>query len=425
MGLGLQEQLIWSKFALRYAADQKSSQMKLNFILIIACSAIAFMTGANAQTPQDFDALAKQLAREALSLRSDSNAEMAQLLELKAENALPAPELEGSYLWGEGATGDKWSISISQSMDWPGVYSARSRAIKAEKKALELGQRERLLSKVLEVKLALIDIVAAHKNLETSTMLLDTVASLYKATKKAVEAGEITILSLNKIDIEKMSAEKRLNEDAAALSSAVSALGSIIGREIQPGSSLPQDYPEEPLLPLEKYTELLRDYSPELEAMRQRVLSAEAMAKVASRQSLPGITIGYTYENEGVERWHGVSVGISLPFLSNKNKRRASAAAANSAKISAEMLAVEQRAVLQADYVSAQKADALCNRYTEIFERQDNIRLLKKAFDNEQINLLDYLAELNYFINARRDYIEAQYQRAYFTARLNRLKAAE
>lgn len=49
-----------------------------------------------------------------------------------------------------------------------------------------------------------------------------------------------------------------------------------------------------------------------------------------------------------------------------------------------------------------------------------NFELLKKALDAGQISFLTYMQELNYFLSARRDFLEAHYRYHLALARLQR-----
>lgn len=60
-------------------------------------------------------------------------------------------------------------------------------------------------------------------------------------------------------------------------------------------------------------------------------------------------------------------------------------------------------------------------QYRPIFENDDNIMLLRKAVAGGEMNIFDYFGEVNYFIAARRSYLEVQYEYHTTLARLNRL----
>lgn len=390
-------------------------------LIMLTISAYAQETQPSTTQAQQFNTLALNLARQSKTIAADTLNGSIKLLELKAENSMPAPEIEGAYMWGENETQNKWSLSISQSIDWPGVYAARNKEIRSESTVITYERRQALIAKALEVKLAMIDIIAASKNLHLSNMLSDTIQALYQATAKAVDNGAATILDLNKLEIERMAINKQYTADTVAYVAAVTSLNAIVGRDITHIIPVLNEYPQEPMMSLSHYESLFNANSPEIAAARQRTLSAELALKKTSLMSLPGFTIGYNYENEGLERWHGLSLAVSIPFLSNRTAKQTAKARKLAAKINAEQITIEQYASIAADYSTAKTADDECRRYSKIFDKNDNVLLLRKAYDNNQITLLNYLTELNYFISAQRDYLEAQYRKASSLARLNRL----
>lgn len=53
------------------------------------------------------------------------------------EKILEAPEVEFSRVWNTESGGEnKWSLSVSQSFDWPGVYAARREATRSSRSAM-------------------------------------------------------------------------------------------------------------------------------------------------------------------------------------------------------------------------------------------------------------------------------------------------
>lgn len=369
----------------------------------------------------DFNAEAKRLALQSAGYSAALKSAESDLLDIKSENSLEPTEAEFGYLWGEGETGNKWNISISQSFDWPGVYSARRKGIKATEKALNAASRASLLSQMLEIKQAMIDIVAARQNLAVSQMLNDTINRLYEVAAKGVEQGEVTRLDLNKIAIERISVSRQLSSDGRALAAAVSSLESICGADAADIISRLTDFPDEHILTEEHYERLIGEANPALAEKRANILAAKATAVAEKRLNYPGFSLGYTYENEGVERWHGITAGISIPLFTSKSKAKAAKLRVAAAESEALQTMNSEIAALKAERAQAVSLYDEVVKYDKILNGTDNIALLQKALAGGQMSLIDYLQEINYFISARRDYIELRYQYALAASRLNRL----
>jgi hypothetical protein len=63
--------------------------------------------------------------------------------------------------------------------------------------------------------------------------------------------------------------------------------------------------------------------------------------------------------------------------------------------------------------------------FDEIFANDDVVPLLNKALKGGVITIIDYICELNYFMEAKLNYIEMQYQLTCKMAQLNKLELLE
>ena len=64
-------------------------------------------------------------------------------------------------------------------------------------------------------------------------------------------------------------------------------------------------------------------------------------------------------------------------------------------------------------------------QYRPMLENQDNITLLKKALDGGQINLITYIQEVNFFLEAQQNYIDVEYRYYQALTFLNRYTLLE
>ncbi|MDE6265129.1 MAG: TolC family protein [Paramuribaculum sp.] len=386
-----------------------------------AASALLIMLTAAPANAIDFNSTAKTLAAESMAMKSARLSNRAVIEEMKGANSLPPLEAEAGYLWGEGETINKWNVSVSQSMDWPGAYAARRKGIEATGRALAAAERSTLIAKALEIKQAMIDIVVAKRNAELSNALNDTISQMIEVVRKGVDNGDITRLDLNKLEIERIAIAKQFAADKRSIITAVSALEALCGKNIDDIAAQLTDFPEEALLPENKYEELLTEANPSIFEAKENAISAKALAKAESRALLPGFSIGYTYENEVVDKWHGVTAGISIPLFTSRGAARAAKLRAEAAETDAILAAMQEVADLKSERGQALSLFKEIEEYKHVFEKEDNLKLLKKAFAAGQMTLLEYLGELNYFADAKREFIGVQYQYHLVMARLNRL----
>ena len=173
---------------------------------LIAISALCASLTAGAQS---LDSLARHIAIHNPAFVARTAEFQAAQLSLQASGMLPAPEIEGEYLWGPSGTSGRWGVGISQSFDWPGVYAARKEERRAAATAFsELASTERA-EYTLAAKLALIDLVAARAQSATIRKIYNNIIELEQLTARQMEHGQATILDLRKLQIESLDLASR------------------------------------------------------------------------------------------------------------------------------------------------------------------------------------------------------------------------
>lgn len=339
----------------------------------------------------------------------------------KAENALAQPEVEFEHMWNAGEGDNRWSIGVSQSFDWPGLYGTR-RALATDREALAALNRQALeLSTREEVDAALINYIAATKRVEMLREVSVLLQKLETSVRQAFEHGESTILDVNKAVIESANTTARLleaeNRQADALAS-LRALG-LDGSDSALMSRLETlEFPLSETRPDEDYYKALERHPAILKAEAE-IRTARLEEQLSSKTRLPGFSLGYRHAFEDGKHFNGLSVGLELPVWSRRHSVEASKAntlAASFIKISTE---TSLRAELGRKLV---RSVLLCEQIAALAPAVDgtnNMLLLEKAYKGGQMSLLDYLRECAYFLDARMQLLELQSEYASVTAALN------
>lgn len=79
--------------------------------------ALAAIFSTQTISAHDIDRIAAEMAGRNLAVASSSASMESDLLSLKAENQLEAPEIEFEHLWGGKGAKDKTGITVSQGFD--------------------------------------------------------------------------------------------------------------------------------------------------------------------------------------------------------------------------------------------------------------------------------------------------------------------
>ncbi|WP_217939412.1 TolC family protein [Duncaniella muris] len=385
-------------------------------------SLMALTLSVCSASASDFDKVLNTVVSNNMALKYADAENQAAIASLKSENTLDAPEIGFESLWGAKGIGDKRNFSISQGFDWPGVYTARREAIRKSQAAMQYLQESAMIEARQEVRLLLIDIIYAKQRIAATEKICDGLSSLQKTFRKAVDEGNETKLDYNKSVIEKIAAErelKTLRGEYAAMLASLRAMNG--GKDVEDlVASVGNVYPEVDLASLRPDVENIRAKDPAIAAMKADAEVQKSLLKVEKRSLLPGFTLGYSHEWEMGDRFNGFSVAVSLPFITGNKKVKASRLQVRASEMQQEMELIRLSAAMSGDYEKALLYRELLDQYEDIMNDNSDFELLKKAFDGGQINFLTYMQELNYFLAARRDFLETLYNYNCALARLQR-----
>lgn len=389
-----------------------------NISSIICCAAIS----ANA-FGATFDELVSTIVSNSPTLEA-SRARMASELEsVKADNALPDPQIEFERLWRSGEGENRWSAGISQEIDWPGTYSARKNTAVSLREAQEAQICSEERNERLRAAQLLVEIISANKEIALLSEINSSMKELQDKYMLAWENGETTILDVNKIKIETI-------RSAAALESAQSRLRSLQGElKAMAGAdastiTVPADleFPYTVLQNENDYMAALQT-APEIRMLQRMAEVARNETSIAKSTRFPGLSIGYSHAYEDGAHFNGFSIGLSLPVWSRTHKINATAASELSARFTMIARTAELENSLQADYANACSLESQMNDFGPVVDGVNNLALLHKALLGGELNLLSYIQEVNYFLEAQLDYLNIRKEYTLVAIRLNSLLA--
>lgn len=310
---------------------------------------------------------------------------------------LQNPEVEFNYLWGSPSViGKRMDISISQSFDFPTVYKYQNQISDLRNDQAELGYLKQQKNILLHTKLLLFDIV--HLNaLELEYAERSSHAKRIAASVKSrFEAGDASILEHNKAQLNLISTSKELNLieiEKAVLMRELTALngGEEIGFEEShfPIPDIPEDF--------DRWYEEAQLENPILNWLKQEIEVSQNQAKLNIAMGLPKFQAAYMSEGLVGDKFQGVTVGLSIPLWENKNTVKY--AKANSMAV--ERVATDQKIQFYNQLKRLHQKAVLLQEnssdYRVSLEMYDNSDLLGIAFDEGEINLMEYMLELGIF----------------------------
>jgi hypothetical protein len=186
-----------------------------------------------------------------------------------------------------------------------------------------------------------------------------------------------------------------------------------------------QNYMAEQFLSLDAYLDQVATNDPQVLAAKQSAEAAKLSAKAASASRLPGFSLGYRHAYEDGMHFNGFSVGVNLPLFSRRKAAQVATLEAQSASFDAISAATKVQTQMIALHRDVTRERKMLDELGTVTLDDTYPSLLMMAYKGGQINALNYLLELNYFIEARTNLLSTEHCMRLDLARLNRYSLPE
>ena len=335
----------------------------------------------------------------------------ASMAENNAHALVENPEIEAGYIFGYGGESDKIELGISQEFDFPTVYTNQSKIRKMSSEIIATQYDIDRIAVLTEAQAICTELVFSKMKLVLYKQNYDNAVKIANAYQKMMEVGETNILDYNKSKINLANAKNNYDLEMINYNNLMASLKTMNG-----GKDIDFQYEDYDIVVLpenfDEWYASVEQKNPVFAQMRQQLAIDQQKVKLSKAEWFPKFSIGYGAEiakgNEEGE--HGPSIGLVLPLWHNKGSVK-------SAKMHAEAsetLLMNEKAVTY-NYLSSlfAKAKALQENVSNLassLEQFDGQALLLKAFESGEINLVDYLNEVEYYQNAMIELYSAEYE---------------
>lgn len=381
----------------------KNKQMKKFIIIIISLG--LFLNLANAQSIEDILAEVEQNNTRLVALRKSSDAEK---LENKTGIFLDNPEFEFHYLWGSPqALGQRTDVSITQSFDFPTVYSHQNKISDLKNEQVELQYLKEQKSLILETKQLLYQLVynnALKQQLSKRLEHAQSIASSYEAKFKL---GETNVLEYNKSQLNLLN----LLKDSKSIEiERQSLLAQLKTRNGGKSISFEQSHYEklDLFLDFDEWYAQAEALNPILNWLKQEVELSQRQVKLSKAQSLPKLQAGYMSEGLSGAKFQGLIVGVSIPLWENKNTVKFAKANTDAMLSYSADSKVQFYNHLRSLYEKSKSLMSNTSDYREQLSKYEHSELLNKALDKGQITLIDYMLEQAIYYESQNNLLEME-----------------
>ena len=377
------------------------------YIILIAVLAVAGPAAAQ----QTIDAVLQQIERNNTTLEALRKQTEADKLQNKTGITLPDPEVSFDYLWGDPSSiGNRKDFGVTQSFDIATIAGSRRRVADAQNGLLDVEYRAGRMAVLLEAKQTCIQLIyynALKAELEQRLAHAQAVADFYD---RQLADGNASRLEVNKARLNLSAAQGELRRNEVERTNLLAELQRLNGGEpivfeqaayAQP--VLPQDF--------EAWYDEAAAANPVLAYARQNVELKRREMKLGKLTGLPQISAGYMSELVPESNFRGITLGLSVPLWSNRNRVKQAKAAVVAAELQQKDATVQFYERLRNQYGRTLGLQRTAGEYRKALAELDNTQLLRKALDAGEISLLDYIVELGLYyttvdeaLAAERDY---------------------
>lgn len=373
--------------------------------IIIFAAALVCTLSLRAQTMDEVVAAVEQGSTYLEALRNQTEAEC---LGNRTDIYLSGPEVEFHYLWGnlEGM-GQRADIAVRQSFDLATLFGYRRRVANSQNNLLSLDYKAERIATVLQAKRLYINLVYNNALRDAVAERLAYAEQIAAGYEQALTQGTANVLEYNKAMLNLATVRGELTRIDVALDQLHAELATLAG-----GDTLRVSATEFPLQSIpdnfeEWYAECERT-NPVMEYARGEVELGRDRVRLSKAANLPDIAAGYMHENMRGEGYHGVTVGLSIPLWSTRNKTRQARAAQLAAETRAEDTRVRFYNDVSSRYHLSLGLRTTAEEYRRALGDTDNQALLKQAFEQGAISLLDYILESQLYLDALQRTLEAE-----------------
>lgn len=365
--------------------------------------------GGFAQSPS-IDSILKQVEQNNQELKALSDYVESKRLELKSGNNLPDPQFGAYYLpFGSHSTGDYTEFQISQSFEFPTVYSARGSLIDKQSAQLELDYQTKRQDILAQAKGHCLNLIYLNKRLDTETFRVEQAKQVFSQVQELYEKEQVGMLELNKAKVAWMQEQFKIQQIESDVKNTLLQLVNLNGgNEI---SFSQGEYSVSLVLAAKDSVwqeKLVQD--PVLTQLKQQEAIAQQSLNLAKNKSLPNLTAGYNHQGVSGSYYSGVYAGISFPLWSNRNKVKAAQSHLDFQQTFTSSRTLQAYASFEKQYNDYQIMLSKFQEYEATLSGLNSDELLLQAYQLGELSFLEYYMELQFYRQAFDAMLDMQYQ---------------
>lgn len=331
-------------------------------------------------------------------------------LELKSSNNLPDPQFGAYYLpFGEHNTGDYSEFQISQSFEFPSVYSSRNELIKKKQTQLELEYASKRQAILLSAKEYCLELIYLDKKQNLEQKRVQQSKKVFNQLKELYKKEEVGILDFNKAKVAWMQEQFKVSKIEVEKKNILLLLRNLNGENPMDFTATNYTTPLS-IMPIYSVWSKKMELDPTLNLLQQEEELALQKIRFNKQKSLPNLTAGFNYQGVSGSNYSGIYGGISIPLWSNKNKVKAAKANYNFQQLNTHSETLKVYAKFEKQYNGYQILLSEFQEYQATLNGLNSDALLLKTYELGEISFMEYYLELKFYQEAVNAMVEMERQ---------------
>ena len=300
----------------------------------------------------------------------------------------------------------KQTLNATQSFYMPGVYGKMKGLAKEKVSMAELvyeAERIEILYRAYKLMIRLVYFQKVHQKIEER---LKNAENQLAGMKKKSNAGDANVMEINKAKFHLLHIKRLLSQNRIEKERLKDRL-KLFNGEKSLNFQL-TSYPVFPDLPVDSILAQKKEMLPSVNIADQQLNIAEKNITLEKSFNSPEFNIGYGSETVGSSSFKGVVMGASIPLWTNKNKVKAARAEAGYRETEFQNKMLEVISETENQYKTYISLKQNLEEYSSTIENLGSIELLKKSLELDQISVLDYYREVEYYYNIYDEYLELE-----------------
>lgn len=356
---------------------------------------LLFISGF-AQT-NEINKFLSQVALNNIKLKAYKSYIESRQLVNKTSNNLPDPQLSAYYMpFGNNDTTDYTEYQISQSLEFPTVYSSRAKWNNLKETQLNNNYAELRQSILLKAQKLIIELISLQNKQKVTVVRQDQSKKIYDQIQELYRKEQVGILDLNKSKIIWIQEQFSVEQIVSEIQIITTTLEKINGDNPIDFKNQKFEYFTQ-VDDLEKTWELKLEQDPTLKNLKVNEEASLQQLKLEKNKVLPNLTIGYNYQGVSGNNYAGLFGGISVPLWNSKNKVKAAEA---NYKYHQTNAVAEIKTLFSEYQQQYNRYLLLLKKYTEFKVTMDSLNsetLLYKAYSLGEYSFREYYQEIQFY----------------------------